>query len=392
MTKREKTLALMIGALLLILVGWSAVSRITAAFDMRHASIDRLTGEIADKELILDRGARAARKIGEFEQASLPGDPALARSLYQGWLLQVAKEKIDMDGVNVGSLPSRPVADVYYQHAFSLNCQGDLQQLSEFLYEFYNAGLLHRISRLHIKPLGTSKVLALSMTVEALSMNNAPNETELSPPRANRLAEADLESYLTSILNRNKFAPANKPPQLASLGTQRGNPNRSIRFQAKASDPENDSLRFEFDGDVLEGAKIDPRSGEVTWTPPANGEYQVSIRVTDNGMPARSATADVTIYVEDPPPPPVPTVEPPGFDPATQAVVTGITDAFGQRKLFITVRTEGVILKLREGDAVDVGTVKGTIKRIAADAVEIETDNGRSIIVELGDSLVDARA
>ena len=392
MTKREKTLALLVGVLVIALIGWSAISRISSAFDFRHTTIDRLDGEIADKNMILDRGARASREIAEFEKASLPGDPALARSLYQGWLIELAQEKVALEGVNVGPLPSRPVGDVYYQHAFSLNCQGDLAQLTEFLHGFYSVGFLHRISRMHVKPLSNSKLLALSMTAEALSLTDAPNVKELVPPPSNRLAEGELEAYMTSILNRNMFSPANKPPRLASLGTQRGNPQRPMRFQAKASDPENDSLHYELAGDVPQGARIDPRSGDVSWTPPANGKYEISIRVTDNGLPARSDTAKVTIQVDDPPPPPVVTVAPPGFDPATQAVVTGITDAFGQRSLFITVRTEGTILKLREGDAVDVGTVKGTVLRIGLADVEIETRDGGTITVELGDSLVDDRA
>ena len=158
--------------------------------------------------------------------------------------------------------------------------------------------------------------------------------------------------------------------------------------KASASDPENDGVRYEFDGEVPEGAYIDSRSGDVTLTYLENGEYQIAIKATDLGMPARSDTASVTIRVEDPPPPRAPTPTPPGFDAATQAVVTGLTDAFGQRKIFITVRTEGIILRLREGDTIDVGTIQGKIKRIGADEVEIVTNDGESIIVELGDSLV----
>jgi len=392
MTKREKTLALAIAVLVICIIGWSALSRISGAFDTRRETIDRLEGEIADKKLVIDRGGRASRKFLELEQMSLPGDPALARSLYQGWLLELAQEKVAMEGVNVGPLPSRPIGDVYYQHAFSLNCQGDLHQLTLFLHEFHRAGFLHRVSRLHVKPSANSKLLSLAIAVEAVSLNNAPNVKELKPPPSNRLAESDLDAYLNSILNRNMFSPANKAPKLARLGTQRGNPKRSLRFQATASDPDKDSLQYEFAGDVPAGARIDRRTGDVTWTPLENGTYQVAIRVTDNGLPARSDTAEVSIIVEDPPPPAAPRPEPPGFDPATQAVVTGITEAFGQRSLFITVRTEGKILKLHVGDSVNVGTVKGKVKRIDAGEVEFETQDGRSIVVELGDSLVDDRA
>lgn len=392
MTKREKTLALLIAVLVAAMIGWAAISRISGAFESRYASIEQLDEEIKDKNFVLDRGTRAARKLAEYEKASLPGDPGLARSLYQGWLLELAQEKVALEGVNVGPLPSRPVGDVYYKHAFNVNCDGDLRQLTEFLHTFYSTGFLHRITRLHVKPHVNSKLLNLSLTVEAISLNTAPNVSELKPPPGQRLAGAELETYTASILNRNMFSPANQPPQLARLGTQRGNPRRSLRFQASASDPENDNLRYEFEGDVPEGARINSRTGDVSWTPPANGEYRLAIRVSDDGWPSRSDSGTVTIRIDDPPPPepPVARVEPPGFDPATQAVLTGITDAFGKRKLFITVRTEGRILKLHVGDTIDVGTIQGKVKRIGLAEIEIETNDGQSIVIELGDSLVNA--
>ena len=386
MTKREKLLALLIGVLVVAIAGWSAISRVTEAFDTRYDTIERLSTEIKGKNMVLARGTRAARKVDAFEKSSLPADPALARSLYQGWLLELAEEKVALEGVNVGSPPSRPVGDVFYQHAFTVNCQGDLRQLTEFLHAFYSTGFIHRISRLHVNPMTSSKQLTLSFAIDVISLNKAPNVKELAPPDSNRLAEGDRETYMNSILYRNMFSPANQAPRLASLGTQRGTNKRSVRFQATASDPENDDLRFEFDGDVLDGARIDERSGQVSLPPTENGEYQIAIRVTDPR--GASDTTNVTIRIEDPAPPPEP---PPGFDPATQAVVTGITDAFGQRKLFITVRTEGIILKLREGDTIEVGTVNGKVKRIGAKEIEIETKDGKSMIIKLGDSLVDDR-
>jgi hypothetical protein len=390
MTKREKTLALLIGVMLIGLIGVSAVRRISGAFDDRRDTIDRLDLEIAGKNMVLTRGTRAAGKLTAYERSSLPSDPALARGLYQGWLLELAEERVAMHKVSVGNLPSRPVGDVYYQHAFSVNCQGDLRQLTDFLYKFHSAGFLHRISRMHVRPLSDSKQLTLTFAIEALSMTKAPEVNELAPPVSNRLAEDERETYMNSILYRNLFSPGNKAPRLALIETQRGNPGRSVQFRASASDPENDRVLYEFEGDVPAGARIDSRSGDVTLTYEENGEYHISIRATDVATPPRSDVARVTIRIEDPPPPREPTPAPPGFDAATQAVVTGLTDAFGQRKLFITVRTEGIILKLREGDKIEVGTINGKIKRIGADEVEIETSDGKSIIVELGDSLVNA--
>ncbi len=43
------------------------------------------------------------------------------------------------------------------------------------------------------------------------------------------------------------------------------------------------------------GSAINPGTGVFTWTPLAPGNYPVTVRVTDNGVPALSATTSFTI-------------------------------------------------------------------------------------------------
>jgi len=389
MTKREKILAVGVGVLALAIVAWFALGRITNAFTSRSARIADLEDEIYEKEAIIRRGHKAARDLQAYQERSLPANLPLARSLYQNWLLEVAEKDINFTGVNVGPQPGRPMGDVYYQHKFLLTCQGDLEQLTDFLYDFYNVGYLHRVSRLSVKPIPRSRNLNLSFTIEALSLNRAESPDRLTLPPSDRLAHAQREEYLDVITMRNLFAPANNPPQLAVAPAQQGNPASGVSFQVRASDPDDgDRLSFSIE-DAPDGAKIDPATGMFSWMPTEKGEYLVAIAVSDNGLPARTDRAEIRIAVVDPPPPPAPPApEPPGFDPATQAVVTGIIDALGRRELFVTVRTEGRVLKLTEGDPLSVGTIKGVVHRIGRDEVEIVTEDGRNLVVELGKSLV----
>jgi hypothetical protein len=60
--------------------------------------------------------------------------------------------------------------------------------------------------------------------------------------------------------------------------------------------------------------------------------------------------------------------------------------------IWINVRTEGKVLKLREGDEVSVGTLQGKVTKIRVQQkdAEIATTEGGTVVVVLGKSLVEA--
>lgn len=78
---------------------------------------------------------------------------------------------------------------------------------------------------------------------------------------------------------------------------------QEFKMEASAEDdgpPE--QLKFSFEGDVPEGLAIDEASGLMTWSPPKTftpGEHTVTVKVTDSGSPAKSATSEVKLKVED---------------------------------------------------------------------------------------------
>ncbi|HND52292.1 MAG TPA: cadherin repeat domain-containing protein, partial [Pirellulaceae bacterium] len=180
----------------------------------------------------------------------------------------------------------------------------------------------------------------------------------------------------------------------ATTSTQRGNPSRSLRFTVKAEDPDKlDTVTYRLAEGAPAGATIDAKSGEFSWTPKTKGEFTVTVIATDDGLPARSSPQKVTISVTDPPPPPV-AADPPkkklDFDNAKFTFVTAIVDAGGRLEAWLTIRTTGQVLKLHEGDKVNIGSIEGKLEKIDSGLIEIATPEKR-LVVFLGDNLLQNR-
>ena len=98
----------------------------------------------------------------------------------------------------------------------------------------------------------------------------------------------------------------------------------------------------------------------------------------------------IKIAVADPPPPPVAQTPPPrklDFDPAMHSFISAILQANGNWQVWVSIRTEGKVLRLAEGDAVAVGSVKGTLAAIRPDEAEFAIQDGSRLVVRLGKPL-----
>ncbi len=96
--------------------------------------------------------------------------------------------------------------------------------------------------------------------------------------------------------------------------------------------------------------------------------------------------------------PPKPTVverpkvdppKPPAFDAAKHAVITAIIEVNHQPEIWLSVRTTGKTLRLREGETFEVGALSGTVVRIGDRDAELEA-GGKRLLVSLGESLREA--
>jgi hypothetical protein len=393
MNQRERMLAIAVGAMAVMIVGYFSYESLSSSLDARSRSVSDAESQLESKAKKLSQAKRAVKRLKEYQAKSLPSDGELARSLYQNWLLE-RLEKAGFRDVKLGVLGARSRVDAFQLHTFNVGCRGNLKQLTVFLHELYSVDRLQRVRRLSLKPIPDTKDLDVGFTVEALSLKGADLKDRLSDEPSHRLALGSLDDYERVIVGRNLFASANRPPRLSSVSSQRGYPNLSLKFGVKAEDPDKlDQVTYSLANGGPVGARIDPKTGEFSWTPKEKGEYTATVVATDNGLPARSVSTAVKIAVTDPPPPPKP--EPPmkkklDFDDAKFTFVTAILDVGGTWEVWLTIRTSGEVKKLHEGDKLAIGSIEGKIKQVAANRVEIETPEQR-FEVSLGDNLLQGR-
>jgi cysteine-rich repeat protein len=99
-------------------------------------------------------------------------------------------------------------------------------------------------------------------------------------------------------------AEVNQTPVLAAISNKTVLQQALLTFTASGTDgdlPAN-VLTYDLVG-APTGASIDPATGVFSWTPSTsqNGAFGFSVRVTDNGSPAASATRSLTVTVSIPP-------------------------------------------------------------------------------------------
>lgn len=390
MTQREKVLGAIVVVIVISLGGIWIVNRVVSRFDDRNDELARLKQETEEKEAKVRRGNKAATQLAAWQKLSLPSDRSRARSQYWVWLLDL----IEKSGLQVDVKPAgeRATGDLYVKHTFNITGHADLRRLIVFLHDFYSVGYLHRITSLSAHPVPDKRDLDISMTIEVISLNKAPETTDGKPPPAQLSLEKDAEKYAAVILGRNVFSLGNNPPRISSLETQRGNPNQPLSFSVKASDPDKlDQHTYALEASQLEGATIDPKTGEFRWTPSKLGNYEVGIRVTDDGYPSKSIVEKIKIEVAEAPPP---TKDNPFLkdDPARDAKITAMVGSADKLQVWVTVPRglgdQPKTLHLNSGDEISVGSFVGVVKQIRTREAEFELKDGRTVIVRLDQPLV----
>lgn len=96
----------------------------------------------------------------------------------------------------------------------------------------------------------------------------------------------------------------NRPPVLAAIGNQNANVLIPLLFTNTATDPDlpKQTLTFSLDPGAPSGATVNPTNGIFSWTAPrgqARSTNNVTVRVTDNGLPPLSDTKSFNVIVGD---------------------------------------------------------------------------------------------
>lgn len=390
MNRRERFLAIIVAAMLVVLTLYIVGGRINRMFTRRRTTQDRLQIEVNGKEEIIRRGKRTVRRLSDFKQKSLPANQALARSQYQAWLSEIV-HLAELEAPQVKYVSQAQLANESTQLTFNVNVKGDLRQISRFLEEFYKLDTLHRIRRLPLSPIDGTKLLQTNIMIDALVVSTADERKNLDISAVSPFANSISDDYLQPILARNMFSAENRPPSFSRPSPERVELGSSLSLDLRARDPDGlDKLHFSLGDDAPEGLRIDPDSGRVSWRPEELGEVSFSVSVQDDGIPRLTDSVRVTVRVversvkvarqSDVPPKSE-------FDDARFTYAVAVTEVNGERQVWLLVRTSGKVLKLKKGDKVSVGSVQGVVTRIDDRAAVVES-NGETLTVGFGQPLV----
>jgi len=142
-----------------------------------------------------------------YLQRSLPQPVPEGQNLYHTWLLQLTAfcqfEDCAVRKENIGQ------TDSYYILPYSIRARCSFDQLSRFLYEFYWASFLHKITSLQIQPVEQMDLIDISMQIEGIVL--PPLQVNTEPPLIGRLpsgywtrlSSGTLETYTDPIDARN---------------------------------------------------------------------------------------------------------------------------------------------------------------------------------------------
>jgi hypothetical protein len=419
MTSREKTLAMIVGALLPIGLLFFGFTWFMDNYDRNNSEIDDLMSQVETQQMILDRGNAAAARRSYYRKVSLP-EKNRTRNIYKAWLDDLVLKETGMtySGVRMkaaGSLGYQR-SEVASRSVFTLRPKGTLNQLIKLLHGFYSADHLHRINKLTIKPEAVSKrgkdpvltgQLLCELEIETLSLVDGPARLPSFPVWKKELPTVD--AFTKQILARNVFGPANNTPSLEKPSTSKvqfviskdSNVSgyETVKVSAKDADAD-DILAFE----ILEtsgqdnnfGIKLgeQPRTAsqrQISLQIPKQAEpvrIPVSMRVYDDGLPAKEGTIDFTVSFvapkKDKPKKPDPPPKPIVF--AKVTFVRGLTRVNGQWAAIIYSQLTGEKHSLGTGETLKVDDVPWKVVEIDSETVTFEVD-GKRRSYEPGSSL-----
>ena len=151
---------------------------------------------------------------------------------------------------------------------------------------------------------------AMEGGLEGMTLDSETGEFEWTPPEDAEAARHDLKFILTQTNNEDL-----KVEKTASVSIQLENGvptlevaseavvilGRDFSMELKAEDDGGpDGLKYSLEGDAPSGLTVDGTS--LKWNPPNTftpGEYEFSVKVTDSGTPAKTATKTVKLEVQD---------------------------------------------------------------------------------------------
>ncbi|HWB10502.1 MAG TPA: hypothetical protein VG826_14835 [Pirellulales bacterium] len=366
LNRRERTLAWGAGLALSVVAVQLSYNYVQALFDERATQIESLEREIADKNTAILRGKKAGKKLADWQHRSLPTDLVLARSLYKNWLAGlVERTRLARADVTLGA--DLPKPGIYVKVPVSVRGQGTIEQVVQFLFDFYQADHLHYIRQ---------------MTLTPLTSNNAPpvlGDGQAGQPGGGAAAEG----------------PAGGPGRFPGRGGSggRGGPGGFAGRGGMGGPAGFGGGAGGFGGFGRGGPRMDGPKYELVLAiealslPGGDRRDQLSDAKSDrlaytDAEAYRKTIAERNFFS--------PYQAPIESDPAADTYITAVVKKAGKYQVWINLRSSGKTLKLSEGESFDLGKDKATVSKIDSHKVEIEAA-GRRREIALGSNLSEQR-
>lgn len=140
-----------------------------------------IEAEIQNGKNQIEQMTKTTESLTPLYRRSFPTNYAKGGMEYQIWLTQMLEFcGVHESKVEVGKF-LRPRPGYVGTNKFVVQGQFTLRDLTQFLYEFYWAPFLHRISTLNIQPQEHSDLLQASMTIEGLTIFYKEDRTQQYP-------------------------------------------------------------------------------------------------------------------------------------------------------------------------------------------------------------------
>lgn len=379
--RREKLLVSAGATVIILLVLYSIFGYVRTEFQKRTVLANKIQEDIRARQAEIRQGKLSLRTLCALESRALPAAQFVDQShtRYQQWLL---------DGVNRCGLAEAYVQSIgrvaktngSFVLTYRLFAKGTLQQCLAWWQEFYAIERLHLLRNVMLTPIEGTRQLKIESTVEVFAMVAATDRDVADVPRR---GEKTLREFAELIVARNIFSPPNHPPTLDLPTTADLDSGAMLTLQAAAKDPDSgDTLRYDL-LDPPKDATIDGTTGQIKWQAPQEGQFDLTVRVQDDGHPPLEASRKVAISVQ------AATAKRPSqvaLDDAKQAFFCGMTSDNEEIQAWLQVRTTGVLHLLKAGDALKVGSVSATVSKINARDMELLMGD-RRVTIRLGESL-----
>ena len=181
--KRQK---LLVGCLVGILLLWQGSGTLWSIFcgpfDQRTTQIGSLDEQLKKKKDAKFQLDLTERRTRIWERRSLPPSPEIASPLYHHWVLDLAsKHHLEKLAVTPKRVNTGISNQAFTRIPIAVSAECKLDQLCQFLYDFYRTDLLHKVTHLGVESLdyGKNPTLKVLLELEGLSLKSAPNRTTL---------------------------------------------------------------------------------------------------------------------------------------------------------------------------------------------------------------------